>query len=428
MFLKLAKKRSCIKEKNLNKIAKQSKRISIPITKEEYKNKFSHTEFREKLDEIVKKYVELFPEDISGGYRFHDIRQCKKINIKLRRIKLKTNGEVYTIMPSTIMPYITAEVSEVEDPLFLRSFGVPYWALTRLYGRNDMFWYRIENSIGRNSIVGTTIRRKEKLPKHLLADEKFSKEKRKRIYIAMTSSDDCVLGASITDKADQEALEQSYGIFKKEILNIDANYQPVTTTTDGWSATRLSWQKLFNKVQLILCFLHSFLKIRDKCRLLLDYPLISSAVWEAYRCKKVEDFQEKIYRLYHQAKIYVDSKVALASIRKLYNNRLILSQSYSYPGCYRTTARLDRLMDHADRFLYSLRYFHGHRLSSERSIRAWAILNNFSPYSPSSHSYKSYSSPAHKINGFVYHNSWLQNLLVSSSLGGFRSSPQNPLG
>ena len=78
-------------------------------------------------------------------------------------------------------------------------------------------------------------------------------------------------------------------------------------------------------------------------------------------------------------------------------------------------------MDRADRFLYSCKYFHGHRMSSERSIRAWALINNFSPYGPRSRSRKHYVSPAHKINGFVYEKSWLRNLLISSSMGGFRS-------
>jgi len=36
-------------------------------------------------------------------------------------------------------------------------------------------------------------------------------------------------------------------------------------------------------------------------------------------------------------------------------------------------------------------------------------------------------SPAHKLNGFVYHDSWLQNLLVSASMGGHRRWPQKTL-
>ena len=31
-------------------------------------------------------------------------------------------------------------------------------------------------------------------------------------------------------------------------------------------------------------------------------------------------------------------------------------------------------------------------------------------------------SPAHRVNGFVYHENWLQTLLVSASRGGFRQT------
>jgi hypothetical protein len=38
-----------------------------------------------------------------------------------------------------------------------------------------MYWYRIEQSLGRNSIVGTTIRNPEDIPEHLAADEKHTR-------------------------------------------------------------------------------------------------------------------------------------------------------------------------------------------------------------------------------------------------------------
>ena len=40
----------------------------------------------------------------------------------------------------------------------MRKFGVPYWAIARTFGRNTTFWYRLELSIGRNSVVGTTVK------------------------------------------------------------------------------------------------------------------------------------------------------------------------------------------------------------------------------------------------------------------------------
>ena len=70
------------------------------------------------------------------------------------------------------------------------------------------------------------------------------------------------------------------------------------------------------------------------------------------------------------------------------------------------------------RRLDSSRFFHGHWGAAERSIRAWALLHNFGHYCPRSKISDTYFSPAHKLNGFVYHQNWLHNLLISTSMSG----------
>ncbi|MGB0383640.1 MAG: hypothetical protein ACPGWR_02355 [Ardenticatenaceae bacterium] len=92
--------------------------------------------------------------------------------------------------------------------------------------------------------------------------------------------------------------------------------------------------------------------------------------------------------------------------------------AYDHPTCYRTSNMIDRHMDPMDRYLNSGRYFHGHLQSAEERIRAWALMHNFLPYCPRSKASKKYISPAHKLNHFVYHDSWLENLLVSASMDG----------
>jgi len=81
---------------------------------------------------------------------------------------------------------------------------------------------------------------------------------------------------------------------------------------------------------------------------------------------------------------------------------------------------IDRHMNSMDRSLYSRQYFHGHLMSAEYSVRAWALFHNFQPYCPRAKISEQYQSPAHRLNGFVYRENWLQNLLVSTSMGGFR--------
>ena len=84
----------------------------------------------------------------------------------------------------------------------------------------------------------------------------------------------------------------------------------------------------------------------------------------------------------------------------------------------RTSNMFDRALDPLDRCLYAARYFHGHLMSAEYQIRAWAMLHNFHPYCPRAKIREQFLSPFHQLNGRVYHNNWLPNLLVSSSLGG----------
>ena len=85
-----------------------------------------------------------------------DIYHSKKQSIAIRRIEIA--GITYTIRPSFLMPYMTGVVDEIEKALFMRKFNVPFWALSYAFGKDPMYWYRIEQSLGRNSIVGTTIR------------------------------------------------------------------------------------------------------------------------------------------------------------------------------------------------------------------------------------------------------------------------------
>ncbi len=51
--------------------------------------------------------------------------------------------------PSFVMPYMVGYTDDVEKSMFLRCWGVPYWALAYVFGRNAQYWYRIDNHIGR---------------------------------------------------------------------------------------------------------------------------------------------------------------------------------------------------------------------------------------------------------------------------------------
>jgi hypothetical protein len=68
---------------------------------------------------------------------------------------------------------------------------------------------------------------------------------------------------------------------------------------------------------------------------------------------------------------------------------------------------------------YAMRYFHGSLASARLSVRAMALLWNFHPYGARTRrADRRRRSPFHDVNGFAYHENWLHNLLIASSMGG----------
>ncbi len=83
---------------------------------------------------------------------------------------------------------------------------VPFWALAHVFGRDATYWYRLEVGLGRNSIVGTTVRHGQ-LPEHLVADEHHQRRDGVKNYIATTVAAGCCLGAALSQTANAEDLQ-----------------------------------------------------------------------------------------------------------------------------------------------------------------------------------------------------------------------------
>lgn len=421
--------RNCSKAKAKLSVS-GSKRICIPLGQGEHEHLIDDKKaFREMLDEQIRDYPELFPTQISGGYHLHGLHPTSKKmpELTLRRIKLKEQDEqgkaqVFTIAPSFVLPYMTGYTDEVEKALFLhQKFGVPYWGLSYTFGRNDMYWYRLCQNIGGNSIVGTTVKTGEALPTHLLADEKHTDFNGQKAYIAQTVGEDCVLGLSICLGADETELTEAYQTFKTEAQQLKPDYQPQTVNTDGWRATGLAWKSLFPAIVIIQCFLHAFLKIRSCAkRMKNEFPHIQEMVWNAYHAETTTTFLERILDLQIWAYLHLPPGNVVTAICKLCDKAPLFVLAYDYPDAYRTSNMIDRHMKPLDLYLQRTSFFNGHLSSAERSLRAWALCHNFLPYSPRAKVGKSFRSPAHKLNGFLYRDNWLENLLVSASMRGFQ--------
>ena len=144
--------------------------LCMPIAEEVYRRIVAvPAEFRRELDDCFRRMPELFPANFAEGYQLKDHRSSVKRKIAIRRIVTR-DGTAYSVRPSFLMPYMVARTDDVEGPLFLRKFAVPFWALARVFGHSPMSWYRLECGLGRFSVVGTTVHQAV-LPAHLLADE-----------------------------------------------------------------------------------------------------------------------------------------------------------------------------------------------------------------------------------------------------------------
>jgi hypothetical protein len=421
--------RQCSTEKVNSNPAKGSKRICIPIDPVTYDEVIADkSAFRQLLDEYIETYPAIFPSKIGQGYKLHGVLPpSKKMpEVRLRRIQLKTTDnqnrvQVFTITPCFVLPYMTGYTDEVEKALFLyEKFGVPFWGLTYVFERNEMYWYRLIQNLGRNSIVGTTLKDPDKLPEHVLADEKHTDLNGEKTYLAITVAADCVLGASLATAADEKQLTEAYSHFKTEAQQLKADYQPKTVNTDGWTATGLAWKALFPAMVLIRCFLHAFIKIRSCCkRMKNDFGEIQTRVWEVYHAPDPLTFMKNVAALKTWALLSLPAGTGLGAILKLCAKTPDFIKAYAYPAAYRTSNMIDRHMDPLARHLYNTKYFNGHLMSAERSVRAWAISHNFLPYCPRAAIGQQFKSPAHQLNGFVYRDNWLENLLVSASMRGY---------
>ena len=120
--------------------------------------------YREYLNEQIESHPELFPEGIAEGYRFHGWTESTRQHLKIRRIYLPKLKTAYQLRPDFVMPYMSETLAMADKALYLRKHGISYDGIAYILGRSEMHWYRLCQSLGRVSIVGSTIKREAVLP------------------------------------------------------------------------------------------------------------------------------------------------------------------------------------------------------------------------------------------------------------------------
>ena len=292
------------------------------------------------------------------------------------------------------------------------------WLLTIGFGHSEVYWYRVLERLGRNSLVGTSVPDAGRLPTHLAADEHHADWAGQKGYVATTVGGGCVLGVALTASADDIHLQDAYGVFAAEARDVEPEYAPETVSTDGWAATRNAFQALFPLITVVLCFLHGFLKIRDRC---CKAHELHRRVWDVYHAATAEEFRRLMGAFQQWCATQTWTAPVREMLAKLWNKTESYVVAYARPGWHRTSNAVDRPMNRLCRLMYASRGLHGHQCSSELRLRGWALLLNFRPYAPRSNHPRTHDSPAHRLNGKRYHEHWLHNLMASTSLMGFKN-------
>jgi len=228
-----------------------------------------------------------------------------------------------------------------------------------------------------------------------------------------------VLGISVAAQATSARLQEAYGEFKADARAVFPDYHARSGCTDGFPATRDAWRQLFPHLTLVRCFLHAILKLTERCRGELRRQVLERA-WPVYHAGTKRQFSQRLRRLAAWARTTLDGSVA-QMIAKMACHRADFTPAYDCPQAARTTNAVDRVHNHLDRALYTMRYCHGQQASARLAVRAWALLWNFHSYGPRlRRDQPTRASPFADLNGFHYHPNWLQNCLIASSMGGLR--------
>lgn len=405
--------------------------LRLPIAETDYERFMTDTVYaRARLADLYEHHPELFPENWAAGYALYGFTaESKKQAMRCRRVRLAADRTVWAVSPVFVMPYFSARTVAVEKALFLMKFHVPCWALAYVFGRDPMYWYRLEQGLGRFSVVGTTVKTPEALPADLVADEKHSRRNGQKVYLATTAGGECILGASVAEAASEPALTAAYGVFADEACAVDLDYAPETVNTDGWAATQAAWKALFPTVAVILCFLHAFLKVRDRATKALaeHFGLLRERIWSAYHAPSKASFAQRLRRLCEWTSAQLPESPMKAQVLALCEKRSRFSRAYEHDNAHRTSNMIDRLMRVLDRACFNGQYFHGTTATAELRVRALALLWNFCPSSPQTiKKHGGQNSPAIRLNNKAYSDNWLENLLASGSCNGIKHHQQIP--
>ena len=113
-----------------------------------------------------------------------------------------------------------------------------------------------------------------------------------------------------------------------------------------------------------------------------------------------------------------EKKNILEAIQKAWSKKDEYAKGFEFADSRGTSNQVDRPVNALDKCPYGAQHFHGNPKNAQLKLRAWALIHNFKPFCQRTNSV--YLSRHHQLNKVIYHDHWLQNLLIAGKKTSFK--------
>ena len=379
----------------------------------------SPTQYRQYLTGMLGQHPALFPKAMDQGFPLHDCAVSVKQDLIVRRSTLQATGAVFTLRPSCVMPYMIARTDAVEKALSRRQWGVPFDALASVFGRDALCWYRAWLAFGRPSLVGTTVKEPQKLPRDLVADEQLTRVARPQVYVPTTVGGGCFLGVSVVEAAETATVERGDGACAKEAKALVPDVSRALGLHRWLGSNAPGVAPAVSHDHVGAVFAPRDPEEEATRRRSVAAPGTRRA-WQVSQAATKRQCAQRLRRMAAWTPAPLSGPVATMVLKRC-RRRADFTPAYDCPQAHRTSNAVDRLLNSQDRLLDAMRYCHATTASARLAVRAMALPWNVHPYGARlRRDQPSRVAPFDDLNGLQYHPNWLHNLLIASSMGGLR--------
>lgn len=224
-----------------------------------------------------------------------------------------------------------------------------------------MSGYRLEQSLGRFRVVGTTVKSPEQWPQDLVGDAQQRWLKGARVSLATTAGHDGRWGAAVSTSASQQDVTQASGVCANEARDVDPTSEPESVNTDGWQATPGAWKALVATLTVIWCVLHAFLQVRARATKALAgaWKEVGENIWHAYEAPTKRACAQRLRRLKAWAQTALPESARKNHTLDLCDQGAQCIRRDDHEQAHRTRNMVDQLRKCIDRACCNGQYFHG---------------------------------------------------------------------